>query len=242
MTDLTATFEVAGKVAGDTISTGDAGALTPWDDIAVGGGNNLYASGAAHGSLCAKIAPAGLLRWEESPRFGGAGPSDHYGRVYFKGVTIANIQTFAPVRFLCVGVTGGGNSYLGIYFGSDGKLRVYSVTDSLIATSTGSWSLSAWHRIEYHVVNNVSAGALTIRIYDSLDDTSIAETMSLSSIDSGGRTAYWQMGFPSFNGGDEGYLDDIVANATTWPGPAFIPSVGSVFSKRDLGRVRRMRR
>lgn len=244
MAQLTATFETG--INGNNILATDSGSANAWDSMSVLGGNVATYDNThpAHGSLGGKfdntVAPASnsLAVWQAS--FGTV--TEHWGRVYIY-ITANPAATFRLVELRSGGI--GGAFACSVRVDSNGKIALADNT----ATTTGltAISLNQPIRIEFHIIHSATIGQMEAKLFNTKDSTTVDDTITsaathntLASVDT--------IGFGLGGGGSAGpiWMDDIVANALSYPGPAVV-SVTTVINSggspltnldRDLFNVR----
>lgn len=212
MAQLTAGFETGTN--GSNILTSDSGNATAWDLSVDPGATLKYSNTRAHdGSLSALLDNTGftasncLLEWNTA--YGTQ--TEHYGRIY---IYVASLPSG-----LWRGIVG--NSEFADFMlsiSSDGKLRIddnTGVTNGTVAIATNQWV-----RIEWHVVHNISTGSFEVRLYNTADSNTADDTIIASSRNTGANSTLIWFGVISGTGfAWQVYMDRIVANAATWPGP-----------------------
>lgn len=206
MADFSAGFETG--VSGNTIAITDAGNATVWDSVT---GSPTYSSThAAHGSLSMKALLNAHANWNLSA-------TDHYGRFY------GYIGGYPGSSASIVTVTSSANSVY-IYILTDGKLYVTNDFGGESIQTTNSVSLNAWFRAEYHIFHASGTGTAELKLFLSPEDTSPTETITSPSTWHNG-TSVTDIGFGAFGVSlDNWWMDDILANATSYPGPHPAPS------------------
>lgn len=220
MAVCTATFETG--VDGNDVLTGDAGSATAWDVRAVTGGSIVYDDAHAHGgSLAGKFTYSGsssstALRWTTA--FGTI--TDHYGRIYLYATAYQDSTPDAsPVNFK----TGASTVMAAIKVGSDGVLSAQDATFS-VTTGTVPIALNQWVRIEWHIVHNTSTGSVEIKLFNDAESTTPDDTITWTNRNTGSSADTAEFGTAQITSSTWVFwLDDIVANATDWPGPAEEP-------------------
>lgn len=211
MADLTATFETG--VNGNTISTGDPGSATAWDEIFVLTSLKYDNNPVAHGLLSAELAGSGTRMTWNLPN-----PTDHYGRVYIYTPSIASNFTFLIVdKPLFTGAAT--ISVIG------GKI---TAADSVGGTSTGVVDVATnqWVRIEYHIVHSATVGQIEVKLFNNAESVSPSDVITSPA---NRNTATDAAGVRFCLSGWVGpiNMDTIVANATAYPGSAVIPPVSN---------------
>lgn len=213
MAQTTATFETG--VNGAAISTGDTGSATAWDVRTNPGGNSItYDNSHAYGTLSAKVdstttaGSSNLLAWTTA--LGTL--TDWYGRVYL-------YATANPSDSYRVSVDGNNNFVL--YVTSSGTIQQYD-QGGLIHATSASISLNQWVRLEWHWINSTSVGQVELRLFNSPDSSTATETKT-SAANRNTSASTTDLSFGLSSGASATgpiWLDNIVAGATTWTGPA----------------------
>lgn len=222
MTVCTATFDAGSN--GATVSAGDAGAATAWDSVGSFGGNTLtYSNAHSYGRLAAKFdntaAPASQNSLIWSTALGTV--TEHYGRVYL-------YATYIPTG--SYRVVQDGNGQFMVFINSSGLVWSIDQGGTAVAT-TVPIALNQWVRIEWHWVNSITVGQVEIRLFNSPNSTSPTEAVSTAANRNTLASATsLEIGLGS-GGGETGpiWLDNVVAGATSWPGPAPVPAPTATF-------------
>lgn len=222
MAVLTATFEAG--VHGNNVTTGAGEAsATKWDSI-FGTAPTYDNTRVAHGGLSCRL-PSNtqcVLQWDFSS-------TGHYGRFY---CWLPGTPTFQHSIMLAYN---GGTPILGLSVNDNAKMVI---SDSVGATlaSTASVPTGQWIRMEYHVVHSATVGQIEAKLFNSMDSSSPTEVLTspatwntaaaATAIRFGNQNGTYASGVAS--------VDDIVANATDYPGP--IPT--TFMPPPRMGRVR----
>lgn len=235
VTQLTADFEAG--TDGNTITTGDTGSQTAWDTVVTNGSTTIKYSTthAAHGSQSAKFSAvtqsAMYLQWDSAM---GA-TTDNYGRVYLwrDSLDATNIHYWLSVydnaaNFICR-----------FMISQSGKVAIQNSAGSTIATGTTTVATGQWTRLEYKIVNNASTGILEVKLFNTADSTTADDTVTATGQNTRADTGIVRFGSEQVNSaGYAYYLDDIVAGATSYPGPVSGggggPSSGTSSSQSNL--------
>jgi hypothetical protein len=205
--DFTADFEAGSNGSNITTGAGEASA-TQWNAVFFDA-PTYSNSNPAHGSLKALVASSGnsQMVWNMTT-------ADHYGRIYFYAPS--NPPT-APS--LTVSAYDGGASVASIYVVDNGKIRIADSALTLI-DSTGTIATGQWVRLEWHIIHSATVGQIIVRYFADADSATVTEEIS-SPANWNTHAAPTTMRFGGLSGGSwQPSLDDIVANATTWPGSA----------------------
>lgn len=214
MAVLTADFETG--THGNSVSTGDTGSATAWEAL-YGAGPAAYSNvHAAHGTLSC-FCPGGIqgqLAWEAA--LGTV--TDHYGRAYMYVPTSANNGVYFDIVRLMSGATAVASINFIQVVSPTAKLEVYDNFGINRGTSTTTIPVDQWVRIEWHVTHSLTVGVVSVRIYTSADSTTLIETLTASNFNFGASAAAVRVGNVAANR-DPSYIDNIVVNATAFPGP-----------------------
>ncbi len=201
--------------ASNTLAAGN----DPWDAVAVTGsaGVTYDNTAPAHGALAYRIASGvtsgqAILTWNAQ----SIGRLDRvWGRLNLRLSAYDSGLTFLRLR-------GGGTQIIRLTLDGTGHLQLRNSGNSTVATSTTVLGTGTYVRLEFDVTPSVAAGAATIRIYTSVDSTTITETMSVTSQALGAAyvdEANWGQVASAANM-PVYYVDDLQLNATGFPGPA----------------------
>jgi hypothetical protein len=208
---ITASFETGTN--GNNIATTDTGNATAWDTVSIGAsGTAKYDNTHVNsGSLAAKIQTAGAavtLQWTGA--FGTQ--TDHYGRVYFY-FTAAPTSNIQLIR-----VQSGSTAQAFVTYLSSGKLRSTDVA-AATATTTNSVALNQQVRVEYRVFHNASTGIIELKLFNTATSTTPTETLTFSSANTGASSDRIRFGNVATTTEGPFWMDNIVAAATSYPGP-----------------------
>lgn len=188
----------------NSISTGDSGSATAWD------GTNtppIYDNThAAHGSKAAKYAAATSSRSWWTP---GTPPTEMYGRAY----AWLTANTTTGTQGFLFGDTSTSVQLLNI--NANGK----AVAGASVATN--AVSLNQWIRMEFHGIASTSVGFLEIKLFNSADSITPTETItSAANLNTGASYGRFTVGpFSTSFSASAFWLDQIVVNASAYPGP-----------------------
>lgn len=228
MAEYTADFELGSN--GATITTGDPGSLTAWTRIF---DTYTYSNAqSAHGSLSAACpsggSPAFGLVWDKTF------PSEFYGRFYLYATALPTTNTRV---FLIQGTTSG---HAGFIILTDGTVMTTVSSGSNIAGAVPI-AINQWVRLEYHFVRSATVGLMEVRLFNTKDSSSSSEIISPTAnrdTDGGGgsidHTEHGSIQFGPW--GSTFWLDDIVDNATSYPGP--VVTATTFMPPARIGRVR----
>ena len=216
-----ATADFDAGTNGATIATSDPGSATKWNTVTLSSSTIVYDNAHAHGKLAAEFATssaggAPYLGWT-SVGLGGT-PSNWYGRVYL--YLPANL----PLTTRIVLIRSGGVSVASLRLRTDGRIDLVDSSATVRATSAKALALNAWNRLEWHIVNNATAGSLECKLFlgGNADGASADDTFSFANFGTGSNTDAVRFGLNT-SGANLGpiWFDDIVAGAGAYPGPAF---------------------
>lgn len=219
---ITADFE-AGTL-GATIAQTDVGSATQWDSVGVN--TNAAATydntHVAHGNQSLKIvtnsvgSPCRVVLAWSTTAFGTH--TDHYGRLYIYPTTSFAVDEL--VEFLSGGTGGSLVAALNVNASNQLTLRDSTGTGP---TTTHGLTLNAWNRIEYHIVHSATVGQMECQLFlgSNFDGTTPDETLSsTATLNTGASADTVKFGLLSNEPNLTYWLDDLMAGATTWPGPA----------------------
>lgn len=226
MTLCTADFELGTN--GSSIAAADAGSTTAWDLCAGGGDPFTYSNThAAHGTLSAKLVSTGSTQWLEWAAAHGNTTND-YGRVYLWRDSVDAVQ---PHYWLSVYESG--TNLIGRFkITTAGLVEIQGPSGSVVATGAVTVATGQWTRLEYKIVNHASAGILEVKLFNTADSSSVSETITATGLNTYADTAKLRFGSEQVNNsGYTYYLDDIVAGALSYPGPAAALSQTVVFKR-----------
>lgn len=206
----TCTFESG--LNGATITTGDIGTRTAWTAIV---GSPKYSNVHAYDTLAGRYFSSEVQKTEWTY---SSAVTEEYGRAYLYAT--ANPATEDIWLNQC-------QSHA-ISIRTDGKVKIF---DSLAfgghsATTTTPIGLNQWVRLEWHMVYGAgSTGSFELRLFNSPDSTTPTETISGTNwyMGTSNNLARIGNGTPLHAGttwGSDIWLDNLVAAAEDWPGPA----------------------
>lgn len=222
MTQLTANFEKG--VNASNILAADAGSANAWDLVSHGGTSAATYDNThvAHGTLAAKInngTGSGVwLEWGASL----SSPTDHFGRVYF---FLPSIPTVTPPTLIqCVGPASANALTLRLNATTGTVVAFYNTgSDTVFSSAVPS---GQWVRLEYHLVHSATVGQFEAKLFNSMDSTIPDQTFS-STANKNTLASAANMRFGQVSAADSGFslwMDDIVAGATSYPGPVTVAS------------------
>jgi hypothetical protein len=226
----TADFELGTN--GNAIQTSDPGSATAWNTIVNAGAGNIVAydnAHVAHGALAAKIdtnstpGNSATLQWDAA--LGTV--TDWYGRAYL-------YTTVNPAASFRIGEDATNGSWL-IWITSAGKLLALDSLGAVMFTSTNSVALNAWFRVEWHMIHSTTVGQYELKLFNSPDSTTPTEVdTSTATFNTGASCSAMLFGLVAGGSGGGIWLDNLVAGATSYPGPAVAPSTSNPILR--LGR------
>lgn len=222
---------IGGKTAGletgtnaATVATTDTGNATAWNTVVINTGctatyDNTHAHG---GSLSAKIVQTATassqcyLSWSAATL---GTLTEDYGRLYLwvdtvtgTNVLVTALDTTPATAFqIQLLKTAGVNEH---------KIKVLDGPGTVTATGTVAVTLGQWVRIEWHALANATTGSVVVRLYNSPESVVPSDTVTLTGGNTRANFGIRRFGIISTNVNWTGWLDDIVAGATYWPGPA----------------------
>lgn len=229
MAEVSADFELGTN--GNNVLTTDAGSATAWNTRNVAAGTLTYdTTHVGHGTLAAKIAPSGAsacyVQWDTA--FGTQ--TEHYGRAYLYLTTNPSAVPRGPIR----GYNGATVAW-GIHVNTNGTLQCGD-SDSSVSGSVAI-GLNQLIRVEWHVVHSATVGIVEAKLFNSAESTTPSETITHSSANT--LTQSDRIRFGVTDGGTAPaafWIDDIIANATAYPGP--VPSLTTFLPFQPSGAVR----
>lgn len=220
MTQVTADFEAG--VDGNNITTGDPGSLTAWDNVTTAGSATVKYSSVkvAHGLLSAQFnnvtSSSAWLEWNTSM----GTTVDNYGRIY---VYRDSLDT--GTRHYWLSMFSSAAAFIGRLYIDEttGTIGIQNSAGAVAATGAVAVATGRWTRFEYKIINNTSTGILEVKLFNTADSTSADETVTATGLNTRADTA--QLRFGNEQPPSAGYLyyvDDIVAGAASYPGPAAV--------------------
>ena len=217
MAVCTATFEAG--VNGNTITTaGGEGSATPWDAVDVSGGTIKYDNTHSYGLLSSNFVSAGnpaaaVLSW--STAFGTQ--TDHYGRLY---LWMNSNPTGASLRLLTTNPI-----WIAVRLTTAGILSIQPFNGGGVDL-TNAISLGQWVRIEWHMIQSTTVGQVEIKLFNNANSSTPTETQATAAnLDTGANVTGIDIGSGSGASTTATFwLDNIVAGATSYPGPASTPA------------------
>lgn len=236
MARVTADFETGTNT--NTIATSDTGSLNAFDVVSIGtSATATYDNTHAYGTLAAKLTvPVGsttsFLQWS-SASLGSI--TDAYGRLYL--YRTANPATANAGSLILFRNTSTIRARLRITTG--GLIELVNSANAVSFTSANAISLNQWVRLEWHYVFSATVGHMEAKLFNSPDSTSATETFGdqTTNLNLGGASANeFLVGFTATAASSTQWLDNIVWNDTSYPGP-FATSTTSTLSASATSSV-----
>lgn len=222
MTQLTADFEAG--VNASNIQTTDAGSASAWQVVSRSGSSTIIYDNthAAHGALATKInngtGSSCWLEWNTNLN----SPTEHFGRV---NLWLPSIPTAAPPTLIqCLGPASAVAFFVRLN-NTTGTVTVFYNTGSDTVFST-ALPTGQWIRLEYHCIHSATVGQFEAKVFNSVDSTTPSQTFS-STANKNTLASCSNLRFGQVAAADSGYslwMDDIVAGATSYPGPVTVAS------------------
>lgn len=222
MAEITAGFETG--VHGVQASTSDPGDATAFTQVSVvGGGTMLYDNSVEKfGSLCmvASAWSSGLsyIQWDTTAT--GGSVTDWYGRMYVRvwdgtpGDVMSILQCFNDAGSTQVGR---------ISIQTDGTILLRLGDGAATAASASTIPADSWFRLEFRFNHNASTGIVTAKYFADPDASSPTEEWSTSTGNGGTSMGIVRIGMnvdgTQRNNGTYTAFDQVVLNATGYPGP-----------------------
>jgi hypothetical protein len=214
-----ADFETS--TVGSTIATSDTGRPTSWDSVTIALGVAVYDNAhVAHGAKSAKFSAVGTTaqdycRW--TSQYGTQ--TNSYGRLY---LYVASWTGFSNLYLVNANSAGTFKALIRVIVTSQ-KLSITDSTGTPEVLSTNTVATGQWVRIEWHFIHSATVGQIVVKLYNSAESTVVTDTLtSTANWNTGADTnGFWVgMGCGIQNqSGVELWMDNIVTNATDWPGP-----------------------
>lgn len=216
MADITANFELGTN--GNDVLTSDSGSATAWDTRSVSGSTTIKYDTAhvAFGSLAAKFTVVagglGFLQWRAA--FGTQ--TDHFGRFYFYAT--ANPSSVQPIWQAARGADI--TRVARIDVNADGTLRILDQPATGLQSGVVPITLNQLIRIEYHVIHSATVGQIECKLFNTADSSTPSETItSPATWDTNTDADRIQFGYVSAEANFTYWMDNIIGNATSYPGP-----------------------
>lgn len=211
MADFTAGFETG--VNGNNVLSSDAGDATAWTATPASSALIYDNTRAAVGSLSGKFtvqAGRTVFYWSMSA-------TDHFGRAYLytASVPAQHIRVIDPE-------SSGGVRTAPILLHSTQKITIQDSGANILSTSA-NYSVGQWIRLEWHVIHSATVGQIEVKLFNNANSSTPTETLtSPATWNTAAASAFQVFGQTDTDGteGHEIWWDAIVANATSYPGPA----------------------
>lgn len=230
MAQLTANFEAGTNGSNITTGAGEASA-NAWDVVTIGALQGFsYDNTHAQGNLAAKVVASGSGAVSYGAWTTSLGTiTDHYGRAYL--YLTANPGDSARFLVLRSGGTGGTIS-AALRVHSTGVIRCLGSANAFIQDTTNTISLNQWIRVEWHIIHSATVGQIEVKLFNTADSTTPTETLtSAANKNTGANADTFQIGNPDGIGIAVTYwMDNVVGNATSYPGPATTAAVTTTFN------------
>ena len=139
---------------------------------------------------------------------------DHYGRAYLYALSNPGAEVNL-VKF-DEGISTKG--YISVVSGGQVKLKDNLAGNSQLSTAT--IPLNTWVRFEWHMIVSATVGQLQVKFFTEDSTTPIETITTPANWDLGAVTNEIRFLDLDNTWGNALWIDDIVANASTWPGPA----------------------
>ncbi len=218
MAQATANFELG--VQGSAVLVADPGSATAWDIRDNPGGNAItYDNAHAYGLLAAKVdntanaASQNQLIWTT-----GIGTlTDWYGRLYLYATTFPTTGSYRLVQ--------DSNNNFPVFINATGEVQQYD-QGGFVHQTTAVIGLNQWVRIEWHWLNSATVGQVEVKLFNSPDSATPTETKT-SAANRNTSVSTTEIRFGLGGGTTEAgpvWLDNLVAGATSYPGPVVVPS------------------
>jgi len=230
LTQVSADFETG--VNGATIATTDTGSATAFDAVSTTPTNGVAVYDTTHvafGSLAAKLganasgAANAYVTW--STALGTV--TDHFGRLYLYLTAYGSGNI--PIIWAGQGTTRGCR----VDFTSTGKLAGFdNAGAALFTTFTNAIPLNQLVRIEWHFVCSATVGQGEVKLFNTASSTTPTETQTGTATKNtlANHTAVkigvGPNGEGSLTANGVLWMDNIIAGATSYPGP-FVPASSS---------------
>lgn len=230
MAQLTAGFETG--VNGNTLSIADGGDATAFDFVNAVGTVAYDNTHVKNGTLAAKIiAGASGTGFGWTTAFGTQ--TVHYGRIYSWLSSAVNPTSNAFAHF----VSGATRAARLDFQLVSGNIRIRLIDNPATGDLTGSVNVTrdTWVRIEWHVIHSATVGQIEVKLFNNPDSSTPDETITspaswntLASVNGA------QFGSYSGASGITLWMDAVVANATSYPGP-IVTASGTTRSLLGVG-------
>lgn len=216
MTQTTANFELGTNGVG--VTAGDPGSATAWDSMDLVGGNTItYDNTHFYGTLAAKVDNTASNNSTAAMQWAAAlgTLTDWYGRIYLYATSVPSSQ----FRLLT-----DSNGNIPLFINSSGQIAMLDQGGFAVTTTTPI-ATNQWVRIEWHWLNSATVGQVEVKLFNNPDSATATETQTSAA----NRNTSVSTTFLSFGLNDGAatpgpiWLDNIVAGATSYPGPVTVP-------------------
>lgn len=218
----TPTNSAEGGTSGTGVTTGNSGGAsgTAFDQVTTSTSCTMTfdsTNGGAHGSMAYKSltgATAGeaYVMWTTS--LVSAATATIYVRAYLYLTANPGTQT-RLVRWLSVSTVRGS-----IQINTSGKLVTTDSSGTTVATMTNAIPLNQWVRVEGFCTGDAAAGVLECKLFTTLDSTTPLETISNSTLNTGGTIDRVRLGQTGTGVANITYwMDDLGASDAGYLGP-----------------------
>ena len=203
---------------GNTITTGDAGNSSAWTTVSIPAGSSVvYDNTHSYDRLAAKLATTtpgteAYVGWSI-----GAATTIHFGRLY------AYFTAFPSINLIVT--TDAGNLGSAIQIDSSGLVKALDSGGTVQATSTRAISLNQWMRFEFMMQHSTTVGQIIVKIFHDPNASGATETITTGNINTRGQidAVFFGIIISSTNLGPI-WIDNVIANMSTWPGPINNPT------------------
>lgn len=218
MAQVEATFELGTN--GASIATTDVPSVDKWNATIFAGTLVYDNTHVAHGNLAMK-SNTKAVGWNATAL---GTITDHYGRFYLWKPAAGEF-----VRVLSGGING--SQSVTFQLNASGFLISTSSTGSTMVT--GAFDLrGAWIRVEYHLIHSATVGQVIVKtfLYDAITPMdNLTSTANFNTLASADTIRYGTIAASDI------WMDDIVANATDFPGSAPNATTGSAHIATSRG-------
>lgn len=202
----------------------DLGGPDAFDVVVQSPTTTLYDKTHARGVLAAKFRTessgddVALCRWSTSYVAGAASLTDAYHRLY---VYLSANPVDASA--ICASDVSG-NIGARVRIHADRKLRLTDAAGTVQATAVNALPTGQWVRLDWHLVNDTSAGSSTLRVFTSDPEAAVGspdETITATSINTGAAATGFRFGWLLGNVSQPDiWIDAVAAGAGAWVGPS----------------------
>lgn len=223
---------------GRNITAADDGSTTRWDSVTINAGSGATYSNlhSVSGSLSGKFGVAGASGTEFATWTNAFGTTtDHYGRLYL-WIDAYDASRIAFARF----ATAANANACALWVNSNGTLSIVNNANSAVGTTIALVALGQWVRIEWHIVHSTTVGQAEIKLFNeasSWNPTEVVLTAANKNFAADAQRLDLGITVALSTSGIIAYLDDVIAGATSYPGPvdSFAASQSSGFAVLGKG-------